>query len=426
MSLKVKVYLWLVIALGGYLGYIYFPGANFLSENALIVIILGLLAFLAEIFEIEVLPQEQVSVSLALDLSAIFLGGIKLGVAVALPATFASELVIRSFGVTIVNRDSFRRVLERVLFNTSQILISLIAAASVYNLIGGQRPPFSNIIDYIPTFAAFVIYVFFNLSLVSGIISLSKGKSFPYQLKYNLEKLQTQVFSIWAVSVLIAVVYESAVWNIILIAIVLSLIHSSLRNYVKLRRQAKNTFEKIMDLLGKRDPYTHKHSESVGDLTKAIADKMNIVPGKKDGIVSAARVHDIGKLGIPDSILLKKGDLNEEEWETMKEHPVIGANILDGLAIYDDAVDVVRYEHERWDGSGYPEGLEKEDIPLGSRVVAVADVWNALRTKRPYRGPLSVEESKEEIKEMAGVKLDPDVVDALLTVVEEGRAEVKN
>ncbi|MFP4631729.1 MAG: HD-GYP domain-containing protein, partial [Candidatus Acetothermia bacterium] len=89
------------------------------------------------------------------------------------------------------------------------------------------------------------------------------------------------------------------------------------------------------------------------------------------------------------------------------------------------AVDVVRYEHERWDGSGYPEGLEGEDIPLGSRIVAVADVWNALRTKRPYRGPLSEEEAMEEIKEMAGVKLDPEVVDALLTVVEEGRVEVK-
>ena len=408
------------------MGYIYFPGANFLSENALIIIILGLLAFLAEIFEIEVLPQEQVSVSLALDLSAIFLGGIKLGVAVALPATFASELIIRSLGITIGNRDSLRRVLERVLFNTSQILISLVAAASIYKLVGGQRPPFPNIIDYIPTFAAFVIYVFSNLSLVSGIISLSKGKSFPYQLKYNLEKLQTQVFSIWAVSVLIAVVYESAVWNIILIAVVLSLIHSSLRNYIKLRQQAKNTFEKIMDLLGKRDPYTHRHSESVGDLTEAISDEMGIAPDRKEDIISAARVHDIGKLGIPDSILLKESKLNEEEWEIMKEHPVTGANILSGLTIYEDSVDVVRYEHERWDGSGYPEGLEKEEIPLGSRIVAVADVWNALRTKRPYRGPLSLEKAREEIQEMSGVKLDPEAVDALLTVVKEGRAEVKS
>jgi len=426
LSISLIIYLWFIIASGGFLGYWFFPGANFLSENLLTVIILVLLSFLAEIYEIEILPQQEISVSSALYLSAIFIGGVKLGISVALPAIFASELVVRSMVLNLKKKKSYLILINRVSFNTAQVLISLTAAALVYNLIGGQRPPFVYLFDYIPPVVAFLVYVFFNLSLVSGVISLSQGKSFPYQLKYNLKKLRTQVFSIWAVSVLIAVVYESAIWNIILIAIVLSLIHSSLRSYVELRRQAKNTFEKIMDLLGKRDPYTHEHSESVGDLTEEIAEEMRINPDRKEDIVSAARVHDIGKLGIPDSILLKKGDLDEDEWETMKEHPVIGANILDGLAIYDDAVDVVRYEHERWDGSGYPEGLEKEEIPLGSRIVAVADVWNALRTKRPYRGPLSLEKAREEIQEMSGVKLDPEAVDALLTVVKEGRAEVKS
>ncbi|MBS3736620.1 HD domain-containing protein, partial [Candidatus Bipolaricaulota bacterium] len=102
----------------------------------------------------------------------------------------------------------------------------------------------------------------------------------------------------------------------------------------------------------------------------------------------------------------------------MKEHPKLGADILSGLKIYEGAVDIVRHEHERWDGSGYPDGLEEEDISLGSRIVAVADVWNALRTERPYRGPLPKDEALEEIKEMSGVKLDPEIVNALLAVVE--------
>ncbi len=426
MPAKSKAYLFLVIFLGGVAGFIYFPGVSYLSKHLIVIFVLAFFAFLAEIYEIEILPQQEISVSTALYLSAIFIGGVKLGVSVALPAIFISELIIRGLGLNLSSRKPVPLVFIRLAFNTSQILLSVIAAALVYNLVGGQSPPFSAIFDYGPPFVAFLVYTLLNLSLVSGIISLSEGKSFRYQFRYNLGKLRIQVLSLLAVSILIAVVYESSPLNLVLMAVVLFLIHNSLRNYVKLRKQAKQTFEKIMDLLGKRDPYTHRHSESVGDLTEAISDEMGIVPDKKEDIVSAARVHDIGKLGIPDRILLKEGELNEEEWETMKEHPETGADILSELKIYEDSVDVVRYEHERWDGSGYPEGLEKEDIPLGSRIVAVADVWNALRTKRPYRGPLSIEESKEEIKEMAGVKLDPDIVDALLTVVEEGRAEVKN
>ena len=426
MSLQVSLYLWFVAASGGYLGYLNFPEANFFSENLSTIIILAFFAFLAEIYEIEILPQQEISVASALYLSAIFIGGVELGIVVALPAIFVSELLIRSIGSDLSDGQSVLDILERLSFNTAQLLISLIAAATVYHLVGGSRPPFLGIYDYIPPLVAFFVFVFINLSLVSGIISLSQGKSFPYQLKYNLKKLRAQVLTIWAVSILIAVVYETSVWNVVLIGIVLFLIHSSLKSYVKLRRQAKNTFEKVMDLLEKRDPYTRDHSESVGDLTKAIAGELGIHPEEKEDIVSAARVHDIGKLGIPDEILLKEGELTEGEWETMEEHPVISAEVISDLEIYDNAVDVVRYEHERWDGSGYPEGLEKEEIPLGSRIVAVADVWNALRTKRPYRGPLSIEEARREIKEMSGVKLDPEAVDALLTVVKEGRAEVKS
>ncbi|MCF7891001.1 HD domain-containing protein [Candidatus Bipolaricaulota bacterium] len=250
------------------------------------------------------------------------------------------------------------------------------------------------------------------------MISFAEGENFFYQLKFNLRNLHLQFFSLGVIAILMATVYATSPWNVFLVVALLVVVNGSLRSYINLRKQAKQTFERIMDLLSKRDPYTHKHSESVGGLTEEIAGELKISPEKKEDIVSAARVHDIGKLGIPDSVLLKESELDEEDWETMKEHPVLGAEILGGLAIYKDATDIVRHEHERWDGSGYPDGLEKEDIPLGSRIVAVADVWNALRTERPYRGQLSKDEAIEEIKEMSGVKLDPEVVDALLSVVE--------
>ncbi|MCF7891339.1 HD domain-containing protein [Candidatus Bipolaricaulota bacterium] len=419
MSFKTKSFFWLVVISGIVSGYLYFPRLDYLTGNLALILPLVAFALFSEIYEIDILPRHAVSVSTAINLGAIYIGGFPLAFAVALPEIFISEAIMR--GMDLRDGIPVSLCLERIAFNTAQVLLSVTSAALIFELIGGHAPPFPTIFGYIPPFVAFFVYTFLNISLVSGIVSLAEGENFLYQLKFSLRNLHVQVLSLGVLSILIAVAYKSSPWNLLLVAVLLFLVNSSLRSYVRLRKQAKQTFEKIMDLLSKRDPYTHEHSESVGSLTEAIADQMKVNPDKKEDIVSAARVHDIGKLGIPDEVLLKKGSLNEEEWETMKEHPVLGADILSGLIIYEDSVDVVRHEHERWDGSGYPDGLSGEDIPLGSRIVAVADVWNALTTQRPYRGPMSEDEAREEIKDMAGVKLDQKVVNALLEVLDSDR-----
>ncbi|MEN3009661.1 MAG: HD domain-containing phosphohydrolase, partial [Candidatus Bipolaricaulaceae bacterium] len=115
-------------------------------------------------------------------------------------------------------------------------------------------------------------------------------------------------------------------------------------------------------------------------------------------IEAAARVHDLGKIAVPDAILLKPGPLDEKEWEIMKKHPVVSAEILEGLEIYKNCVDLIRHEHdehEHWDGSEYPDGLKGEEIPLGARIIAVADVWHALLSERPYRRAYTKEEARK-------------------------------
>ena len=136
----------------------------------------------------------------------------------------------------------------------------------------------------------------------------------------------------------------------------------------------------------------------------------------------AARVHDIGKVAVPDSILLKPGPLTDDEWIIMKRHPVISAELIEGLEIYRPVADAVRHEHERWDGSGYPAGLKGEEIPLIARIIAAADIYNALATDRPYRKAFSLEKTRAMIEEMRGSDLDPAVADALLRVVESAPA----
>lgn len=421
MSNKARVYFWLTVGVGAYIVYWYIPRFNYHSYNLPVIAFLALFAFFAEIYQIEILPRHSVSVSTAIYLSLIYIGGAPLAIALALPVVFFSEAIIRGFLVTKGATLPLR--LRKFIFNVNQAIVSIGAASVVFRVAGGKSPPFTGAYDYLPPFLAFLSFIIVNISLVSGMIALAEGESFFYQLKFSLRNLHLQVFSLGVLSVLIAVIYAGSPWNTLLVTVLLLLVNTSVRSYIGLRKQAKRTFEKIMDLLNKRDKYTHKHSESVGDLTKKIVDRLKISPEKKEDIISAARVHDIGKLGIPDSILLKEDKLDDDEWEKMRKHPVLGADILGGLAIYENATDIVRHEHERWDGSGYPDGLEGEDIPLGSRIVAVADVWNALRTKRPYRGPLPKDEALAEIKEMSGVKLDPKVVDALLSVIESESGE---
>ena len=174
-----------------------------------------------------------------------------------------------------------------------------------------------------------------------------------------------------------------------------------------------------MRALRLRDEYTATHSERVAELAVKIARKLKLGQEEIERIRAAARIHDIGKVAIPDKVLLKEGALTPEERELIEQHPLIGADLISGLEVYKDCVDIVKYEHERWDGSGYPEGLKGEEIPLGARIVAVADVYDALRSDRPYRPALSLDQAIEELKQMRGRELDPKLVDILFEILQE-------
>jgi len=179
----------------------------------------------------------------------------------------------------------------------------------------------------------------------------------------------------------------------------------------------------IAGLLAHRDKYTGEHSDEVEELAVSLATKLGLPDDEVETIRAGAAIHDIGKIAIPDAILNKPGPLDEDEWETMKQHPVIGSEIIKDLEIYREVVPIVRHEHEHWDGSGYPDGLEGEGIPLGARIVAVADIYSALTTERTYRPPqgkplrYTHEQACDILQEMAGNVLDPQLVDVFVRQV---------
>jgi len=260
--------------------------------------------------------------------------------------------------------------------------------------------------------------VILNSSLVSGVVSLSTRQPIRYLAAEWFRDFSVQYFILCVSALLLIVLYSLSPWHMLLGLTPLVLIHLSFKSYLRIREEAQKTFEKVVELLEERDPYTGEHSGKVAELAGAIAQELGLRGSEVEMIKAVARVHDIGKIAVPDRILLKPGKLDPEEWEIMKRHPAIGADLLKGLEVYGRYADVVRYEHEHWDGSGYPEGLKGEEIPMPARIIAAADVYHALISERPYRPAYPKEKALDIIRNMAGRVLDPKVVGALLRVIE--------
>lgn len=184
----------------------------------------------------------------------------------------------------------------------------------------------------------------------------------------------------------------------------------------ELRSSYTATVRALSNAVEARDAYTGKHAERVTAYGMEIARAVGVSVADTRDLEFGFLLHDIGKLGIPDAILYKPGPLNDTERALMTQHPVIGAQIVEGIEFLASATAVVRSHHERWDGSGYPDGLAGEDIPLAARVFSVADVLDALTSDRPYRhaSPLSV--AREMIVAGSGTQFDPHVIEAFESI----------
>lgn len=185
------------------------------------------------------------------------------------------------------------------------------------------------------------------------------------------------------------------------------------------RKAFYQTIKALAQILEARDSYTHGHSERVARYARGIGEVMGLDRKTLQLIEKASLLHDIGKIGIRDAVLYKPGALEPEERLAIERHPAIGDDILQPIAFLREALDVVRYHHEHWDGTGYPAGLKGEEIPLVARIVAVADAFDAMTSNRPYRQAFSREEAIAELRRMAGIQFDPQVVKAFLKFIEE-------
>ncbi len=191
------------------------------------------------------------------------------------------------------------------------------------------------------------------------------------------------------------------------------------RLYDDLRCLFYNTVETLVRTIQAKDQYTSGHSTRVSRYALLIAEKLGLSTKERHQLYLAAMLHDIGKIGVPDELLHRPGNLSDEEMERVRNHVQLGASMIEMLGEMHPIVPLIRHHHESWDGTGYPDGMKGEEIPLISRIISVADMYDAMTSDRPYRKRRSHEQAVEEIKRTTGTKVDPRVAEAFLQVLKE-------
>jgi len=189
------------------------------------------------------------------------------------------------------------------------------------------------------------------------------------------------------------------------------------------RRNGLSAIYALVSTVEAKDPYTYGHSRKVNTYAVALAETIGLSPEEVSRVSTAALLHDIGKIGVPDKVLNKKGKLNREDWEAIKSHPKLGATIVGNVPNLVPCVSSILHHHERWDGSGYPEGLKGEEISIEARILAIADSFEAMSSARPYRPALCAEKVLKELRGGAGSQFDPELVKVFIDLIKAGFPE---
>lgn len=345
-----------------------------------------------------------VAVSTVPILAAIDLGGPAVGAWVAL------------LGTTEVRELRGRIPWYGTLTNHAAIAAPAAVAGIVANVIGrGADEPIRDFLAM--TVGAACMFVL-NLLLVSVLLSLRTGLSVRHHMLGDTRNFAGSLLAMAPLAWVMARIYATpgiGWWGALVFALPLYATRFAYHQYVEMREMFTQTIGALAEAVDKRDPFTSKHSWRVKTIAGDIGRVMRLSDAELEALEWGGLLHDVGKIGVPDNVLLKQERLNREERMIMNAHPVLGAEIIAPVTKLSRELPIIRHHHEWYNGSGYPDRLIGDEIPLLARVLHVADAFEAMTAARPYRmTPLTPEQAVAELRKFAGIQFDPKVVDAFV------------
>ena len=412
MPLKLKVYIGVVTTVAIALFIYLTPSLPSLSNIWWVIIFFLFISALAEFIPVDLPVSGAVSIGFPIDFVLILVYGPALAMLITALGALIGEIIERKVSW------------YKIIFNASQFALSAGIAGIVYQELGGVIGT-TNLTGYIvPALICALTYYFINSSLFVMVIHLAEGISLWSIWKTKLKGIITTYIALAPMGFIMAMVYVTiGIWGIILFFFPLILARRSFELYTKMRKVYLDTIRALAAAIDAKDPYTKGHSERVAETSVALAQELNLSDKDIENIEYTALLHDIGKIGIADNILGKDSSLTDKEFDKIKEHPVMGAKIIEPVDFLKNSYEAIYHHHERYNGAGYPDGLKEKDIPLSARIIAVADAYDAMGSDRPYRKKLSKDKILKELKDQAGKQFDPEIVKALISVLKRKREE---
>jgi len=338
----------------------------------------------------------------------------------------AGLIIALGNGFSLYNRNGkiahiFNTPFYKTAFNVSNIFVSSFVASTVYKAIYLPEEGISLSYSILPIVIASLVYLATNASVVTLLISSLTKKSFRSIWNKNIKWTVKNYLTMGPLGVILAIAYQNyGYFGILLFFGPLLMARYSFKLYIDLKSSYLETIQALSKALEAKDPVTSGHAERVSFYSTAIARGMGLSESRIDNIMYAGLLHDIGKIGISDNVLQKPGRLTSDEYDKIKEHSAIGADILRDIDFFRDASKIIRHHHERYDGKGYPDGIGGEEVPIESYILGVADAFDAMTNDRPYRKALTAEEARDVIKEQAGKQFHPRVADTFVKLFDKG------
>jgi diguanylate cyclase (GGDEF)-like protein len=368
------------------------------------VAVFFLLATLSERWNVSISHESSMSLSFTVHFAAAVLFGPAMAIMVAVFGLVVSDGLIR------------RKPPVRTAFNIGQMAVAVGLCGLTYQALKVDGP--IDLVADAPALAlSALVYLVVNDTLVAAVLSL-RGRSFAQEWRLSVKDILLPYVSMAPLGALAAYFYQTAPLVLLYFPPLVLVVYDGFKLFVSLRRETDDALVALADSIDRRDKYTYQHSLRVAERVEATADSLGLPPREADLIVVAARVHDLGKIATDNRVLLKPTALTADERRLIEAHAAEGEALAGRFSMFRQGRLFIRHHHERWDGTGYPDGLAATQIPLGARLIAVADSYDAMTSDRPHRKALPQEDAVKELRHCAGTQFDPTIVQAFIEALD--------